>query len=229
MKNIHFLIIGLFISYNTVAQSFDLNSVINKVYNYEMNDGKGNTTLCDTKFNWANISGTKYSHYIFSGKDFSWNVTGSADGKPKEVIFKAGKDSITLRFNGEGLVICTGSWKNKKISESKKFRANVSMENMLVLQTLDFNKKGKYIFDLIQYDKLPDIIAYRMYFKVRGNETITTSAGTFKCKKIEFSIDDFRSIFYKAYYWITDDSKRLMVKVDNVPAMTGKTVLKSIQ
>jgi len=75
----------------------------------------------------------------------------------------------------------------------------------------------RYEFDFLQYDKLPELDADRMYFQVIGEETVTVQAGTFKCRKILFSLSDWRGSFWQAYYYISDDSHRYIVKTENIP------------
>lgn len=67
-----------------------------------------------------------------------------------------------------------------------------------------------------------------MYFQVLNEEIVKVPAGTFKCKKILFSLADWRGNFYKSYHYITNDVHHYLIKMVNMP--TGaKTELISIK
>jgi hypothetical protein len=229
MKKFFLSIIMIILCSYSKAQLFDFQQLTSKTFMYEIKEGMGVSYMCTTSYNWRIIEGVKYYNYVTIGKYDSWDVITNQNGKPKEITYKKDIDSLHLIFDGSGYVKCTGVWDNKPINTSKQFRENVTLENVLVLQTMDFNKKGKYVFDLIQPDKLPDLVVYRMYFKVTGYKTITTPAGTFDCIQLDFSLTDLRGLFYTAYYWVTNDPKRMLIKIDNIPAMMGKTELNSIK
>jgi len=157
-----------------------------------------------------------------------WEVLTDRNGIPRKINFFAGKDAVKMVFNGKGNVNVIINWEGKFVKKSKRFKKNVTLENALVVRTLDLSRKNKYIFDLLQLREMPDLEAYEMFFKVIGNKTVTVKAGTFRCKKILFSLTGFRGAFYKAYYYVTDDEHRYTVKIDNVP-MNGSTELINIK
>lgn len=216
--------ITIFIS----AQEFNFDKLNGKSFVYKIKESMAVEYNCTTSYKWEVIGGVKYCNYITIGKNEIWDVTTDLNGKPLKICYKKAKDSLKLDFKTNGQVIMKGIWENKKVYESKTFSDNVSLENVLLLQTMDFNNRDKYVFDLIQYDKFPKLVAYRMYFKVTGEQDVTTSAGKFKCKTVDFSLTDLRGLFYTAYYWVSDSPEHTMVKIDNIPAMMGKTELVEI-
>ena len=166
--------------------------------------------------------------YIHSDSRSEWRVYSDEKGFPTEISYSASDNALFFEFDGSGNVRMHGVWDEKTVDITKKFKNNVTLENAAVVRTLDFDSGDKYVFDLLQTDKLPRLIAYRMYFKVLGTETVTVKAGTFRCRKILFTLTDWRTLFYKAYYYITDDDKRCIVKIDNVPE-GGSSELISIE
>ena len=135
---------------------------------------------------------------------------------------------MQLDFDGKGGVILTGYWNGKKIEQKNEFMKNVTLENALVVRTLELDNFDEYIFDLLQTSKFPSLESYKMYFKVLGEETVGVKAGTFNCKKILFSIKGWKGIFYKAYYFVSNDEHRYLVKIENMPR-GGSTELVSIE
>jgi len=67
-----------------------------------------------------------------------------------------------------------------------------------------------------------------MYFKVIGTTKVSVKAGTFNCKKILFSLTGYKGFFYKAYYYVTDDADRYIVKIENIP-VNGSSELIAIE
>ncbi|MBN1648301.1 MAG: DUF3108 domain-containing protein [Spirochaetales bacterium] len=147
----------------------------------------------------------------------AWEVHTDLHGVPSLIKYSEKGNSLVLIFDGTGKVRVKGNWKGKEIDLAKTFSPTVTLENAAVARSLDFTSNTKYVFDLLQTDKLPQLVPYRMYFRVVGEEIVTVPAGTFRCKKIQFSLKDWRTLFYKAYYYISDDEKRIIVKIDNVP------------
>lgn len=177
----------------------------------------GETYYGTNKYSIQSVDGKTTYYYSYVDKYDSWYVWTDSNGIPFKIIYENEYGKITLLFNHEGKVTMQGSWKNEVIEKIKYFLPNVTLENTLVIRSLNLESNEKYEFDLLQYDKLPELDAYRMYFQVVGEETVTVKAGTFHCKKVLFSLSDWRGIFWQAYYYVSNDSHRYIVKTLNVP------------
>ncbi len=189
------------------------------------NDGNSYTATCT--YTIKEFSGIKRYYYDYSDKYCAWEVTTDFNGLPQNIVFRKDKNRVTLKFNKTGAVKMTGLWDGKNLMETGKFSANVTLENALVLRTMDLRKGKKHVFDLLQTEKFPDLEAYEMCFEVIGIETVTVPAGTFQCKKVLFTVNDLRSAFFKAWYYVTDDNHRYIIKMENMPR-GGSTVLTQI-
>lgn len=151
------------------------------------------------------------------GGKHQWDVETDRNGKPKKIAFEAGENHVSFEFTPEGNVKMQGDWNGKVIQAAKQFKNEVTAENILYLRTRDFSRKKKYVFSLLQLRELPDLKAYPMYFQLVGKETVTVKAGTFKCLKVRFSLTGLKGFMYKAYFYISDDDNRTIVKINNVP------------
>lgn len=151
------------------------------------------------------------------GGKHKWEVTTHTNGMPSIIAFQVDKNTIKWKFDGKGTVDMRAHWEGRAFKTSRTFKPNVTGENNLSLRTLDFSQREKYVFDLIQVREMPDLEVYEMFFWVLGEESVTVKAGTFTCKKILFSLSGLRGHFYKAYYYVTDDEHRYIVKIDNIP------------
>jgi hypothetical protein len=186
----------------------------------EITDKNGETYYGTTTYYIESTAGETTFNYFYEGRDESWSVWTDSNGMPFKIIFENENGILTLLFDHEGEVTLQGTWKNREIEKEKLFQPDntfVTLENTLVLRTLDLESDEKYEFDLLQNDKLPRLDAYRMYFQVVGEETVTVQAGTFYCKKVLFSLSDWRGLFWQACYYITDDCHRYIVKIMNIP------------
>jgi len=192
-----------------------------------------------TEYKKESLNGKLYFSYISTGDYTStdkyiesgthrWEVCTDAKGMPAYVNLYSGNNGIWMKFDGNGNVDYNIKWNNKTAGGRKNFKANVSFENALIVRTLDFNRNDNYIFDLIQSRELPDIEAYEMYFKVIGTTKVSVKAGTFNCRKILFSLTGYKGFFYKAYYYVTDDADRYIVKIENIP-VNGSSELIAIE
>ena len=133
-----------------------------------------------------------------------------------------------MTFNTKGDVKLDGIWNDEEIQKSGKFSKNVSSEIGLVLRTLNLNSRRKYVIDIIQKDIFPELTAYKMYFEVVGEEEVKVPAGTFYCKKVLFTLSGWQGLFYKCYNYITNDERRIIVRMDNMPR-GGQTYLIAIE
>jgi hypothetical protein len=183
----------------------------------QIREKNGETYLGTNTYSIQNADGKTTYYYLYTDKYDSWYVWTDGNAIPFKIIYENKDGKITLLFNHKGKVIMQGSWKNRTIEKTKYFLPNVTLENALVIRSLNLESNEKYEFDLLQYDKLPELEAYRMYFQVVGEETVTVKAGRFYCKKVLFSLSDWRGIFWQSYYYVSDDSNRYIVKTLNVP------------
>ena len=189
----------------------------NEVFEYLNKKPDGSELTGKTVFFFENGKNSKAVGYTHRDARSEWKVLAGADCSPFAINYDEQHGSVKLSFDGTGNVRLTGTWDGKPVDAQKRFGANVTLENAMIVRNLDFENSEKYFFDLLQTDKLPRLVAYTMYFEAVGEETVTVPAGTFRCKKICFSLKDWRSMFYKAYYYVTDDDRRIIVKIDNVP------------
>ena len=194
---------------------------------FNVTTGKGETYTSENQFHVKKVN--DYILYSYTNEDEyeKWVVETAENGVPTTIEFFTKGNETALTFHGNGDAEIHGFWSGKEINEKGSYSANVSLENALIVRTLDYSSKEKYAFDLLQTSKLPRLVAFPMYFKVLGKEEITVPAGTFSCVKVQFSLTDMRGLFYKAYYYISDDTHRYIVKIHNVP-MGGETELVSI-
>jgi hypothetical protein len=112
-------------------------------------------------------------------------------------------------------------WKGKTFSQTGQFQHEVSTEPYLLLRTMALGTGTRRDFDSIAYRELPALVTYPMFFEVLGDETVTVPAGTFHCNKVLFTVNDWRRLFFSAVYYITDDEKRWIVKVELHPFSGG--------
>lgn len=219
-------------SYSDSSAMFELKGKQKFVYRVKVSNNVYTET---TEYDKATVNGKNCVMYISTG-DFTatdkhdesgnhrWEVLADYSGIPVKIGLYSCKNSIIMKFDGKGNVDYAIDWKNTKRIGQKIFRSNVSFENALIVRTLDFNRKDRYIFDLIQARELPEIVSYEMYFQVLDNKRISVEAGVFNCRKILFSLTGFKGMFYKAYYYVSDDPNRYIVKIENVP-MNGSSEL----
>jgi len=180
------------------------------------------------KFNLIEQNQKKFNHYLYVDKNEKWDVTTTEIGIPVKVIHTLHGNLIEFYFSEDGRVKMIGKFNNESIQEERTFKPGITVENIMVLKNLDFNSTENYNFDLIQTLEYPKLIAYPMYFRIVGNQKVCVKAGEFNCKKILFSLSDMRGLFFRAYYYVTDDLERNIVKIENMP-ISGKTELISIE
>lgn len=245
MRKIKMLIV-LYLSFSTVLHAKDeitsSNSFLkmetgNKfIYRIMINEREYtetteyHTIVIDNRpcYSYISIGDFTESDIYKSGGKHKWEVTTDIQGMPIKISFQAGKNTVEMEFDGDGTVHMKANWNEKILKDSEKFKSNVTSENSLLVRTLDFSHHGKYVFDLLQLKEMPYLEAYEMFFEVLGDETVTVKAGTFKCKRILFSLTGFKGFFYKAYYYVTNDECRYIVKIDNMP-MEGSSELIRIE
>lgn len=200
----------------------------NEILIFNVKPEKGDPYISKTIYKSEKKNGSLNYSYIHYDKNVKFDVRTDGLALPDKIIYKNGDTEATFSFAGSGSVNMTFINGRESVTETEKFIPNVTVENALVARTLDLNNTEKHEFDLLQCDKLPDLVAYRMFFQVIGEETVTVKAGTFNCKKVLFSLTGWKGMFYKAYYYISNDEHRYLVKMDNMPK-GGSTELIEIQ
>lgn len=155
--------------------------------------------------------------YVHKDKTAQWQVAADTKGIPSRITYHATAGKVRFDFDGTGAVTASGTWNQQPLHEKNRFSPNVTAENMLVLRSLPLIDDTTYEFDLLQMDALPRLKAYPMSFKREGRTTVTVPAGTFRCLKVRFTFSDWRRFFWKAFYYITDDEQRMVVKIENIP------------
>lgn len=158
-----------------------------------------------------------------------WEVKTDNRAYPLKIDLFAKGNEVHLSFDGRGKVNMQGYLNGKKIDTRAQFKPNVSLENALIVRSLDLNSPEKYSFDLLQFDKFPKLEAFPMFFQVEDDVVVSVEAGTFKCKKVLFSLNDWRSLFYKAYYYISYDEHHYIVKIENVPKDGSTELIKIVR
>ena len=232
-KNVKLLLrFGFLCLYFCLSVSFiyaeNLNVYNGEKFIYEVTNSEDEVFNTTTTYFVKQENGEKLYSYTNKDKYETWNVTTDVQGVPKNITYQAYGNTLTLDFEGTGDVTMQGYYGGEQIDKTGNFAANVSLENALILRTMDLDKGNKYVFDLLQTDKFPELKAYKMYFKVLGTETVQVEAGEFECKKVLFSLTGFRGLFYKAYYYVTDDENKYLVKMENMPK-GGSSELISVQ
>ncbi|MBN2040441.1 MAG: hypothetical protein JW864_10385 [Spirochaetes bacterium] len=189
----------------------------NEVLVYKVHPEKGDPYTSKTVYNFEKKNGVLFYSYIHYDKDHTFKVITDKDAIPRKIIRTNAESSASFTFTGEGSVILVLENNNGITEKNGTFSENVSAENALIARTLDLSSEEKYEFDLIQCDKLPELAAYRMYFQVEGETTVAVKAGNFKCRKVLFSLSGWKGMFYKAYYYISNDEHHYIVKIENMP------------
>ena len=226
------IIIFLFFCFNSITTSLiaesNLKIVDEEKLVFQGKNKENDAFTAETTY-YVRVKNKKpfYSYKHVDGNS-TWEVATDENAIPSRVVFTMKGNKMTLDFNGEGGVTMSGYWNGKKIQKKGSFESNVTLENALVVRTLNLDRKDPYYFDLLQTSEFPELEAYSMYFEVQGEETITVGAGTFACKKILFSVSGWRGLFYKAYYYISNDTHRYLIKIENLP-MGGETELARIE
>ena len=155
---------------------------------------------------------------------FICRVTADEKGIPFETSYAVSANAVRTLFN-QGEVNLVANWKGKSFTHRRQFSAEVSTEPFLMLRTMDLATANRRVFDFVSYRDFPGFSSYPMVFEVLNRETVTVPAGTFICKKAVFTANDWRSIFFKAYYDITDDDRRWIVKIEFRPFGGGMELL----
>jgi len=153
-----------------------------------------------------------------------WEVLADKYSKPIKINYQVGENNLNYLFKGHGLVHVQGTWNKKIIDIEKIFKPNVTIETAFLARSLNFQRKERYIFDLIQLSELPYLEAYEMFFKVIEDQKIEVPAGIFMCKKVIFSLTGFKGYFFKAYFYISIEKPNYIVKIENLP-INGRTEL----
>jgi hypothetical protein len=222
------LLLSLLLSPCPLSAAPMLSISFDEVLVFRVHPGHGEPYIVKTIYKSTENNGSFNHSYMHYDKDMSFDVMTYGNALPSRVIVTGVNLRAAYMFDGSGSVKM--ELKNDKgtVEKTGKFTPNVTVENALVARTLDLTSTGKHEFDLLQCGELPELIAYHMYFKVMGEETVSVEAGTFNCKKVLFSLAGWKGMFYKAYYYISNDEHRYLVKMKNMPT-GGSTELIQIQ
>lgn len=180
------------------------------------NNSAGSNYKTVTTYLVSELNGEVVYSYHNQDEFYSWDVCTDRNALPRSIVFSTNGNEMELFFDN-GRVHLTGTWEGEIINESVDFNDTVTLENDLVARTLDLNSMKKHVFSLLQTNNFPQLKSFQMYFKVLGEETVNVPAGTFNCKKVCFSFDGVSGLFYKAYYYISDDEHHYIVKIENMP------------
>lgn len=230
----HFILVSLIVLFHCVYVSTafsgenKLKIKDGEILNLEITTKDNERFIAQTTYGVIEKNGNLFFSYVNKDNRSLWEVETDAKAFPIKIKYSKKGNKMQLDFDGKGGVILTGYWNGKKIEQKNEFMKNVTLENALVVRTLELDNFDEYIFDLLQTSKFPSLESYKMYFKVLGEETVGVKAGTFNCKKILFSIKGWKGIFYKAYYFVSNDEHRYLVKIENMPR-GGSTELISIE
>jgi len=165
--------------------------------------------------------------YTYNDPVGKWDVLTNAQGYPVEVSHEFYGNPIKFTF-GKNKVHMSGFWNGENISEEREFKGLITPEIAMILRNLDLGSKDRFVLQVIQKDEYPELVTYTMYFQVKEDTTITVKAGTFNCKRVVFSLTDWRGLFYKSNQYITNDEYRRIIKMENFPR-GGETELKDYE
>ena len=165
--------------------------------------------------------------YKYSCPSEQWDVVTDKSAKPVKISHTLEGNEMNFTYSGN-TVSLQGMWNGTAVDAAESFNGFVTGENALLLRAHDFDAEKSFSFYLLQPDRYPEIKAFKMMFKWEGSEEVTVPAGTFKCRKIKFTLSGAGSLMFSAYYYITDDDRRIIVKSENMP-VGGKSELISIE
>jgi hypothetical protein len=218
----------LFLLHYTVSVSADPFSLQSgERLEFSIQGASGEKYTSASQYSDTIINGARYFRYVNSDKYAHWDVIADTNGSPLNIAYQTNGNTMNLSFDGLGKVTMDGFWNGKKTEQKGIFQRNVTLENAFILRTMEFTIGAEREFTLLQTDKFPELSAYTMFFKVLGNETIKVAAGAYSCKKVLFSIRGWRGLFYKSYYYVSDDAYRHLVKMTNVPLGGWSELVKS--
>jgi len=217
---IKIVVAAIFLAFNGVTPAMcgeKLNLTDGDTFVFKVKNQQGDVFESTTEYRVDSMpEGLQYG-YTNSDKFEKWEVNVNQDAVPSTIVYTSKGNTMELNFDGKGSVQMTGLFAGKQINVTGFFSPSVSLENALILRTRQLKEGEQYVFDLLQTSEFPALKAYEMYFKVAGSQTITVQAGTFQCKKVLFSLKGWRGLFYKAYYYVSDDKHRYLVKMENIP------------
>ncbi len=173
-------------------------------------------------------SGQTLLEYRNEHPDGKWLVRTLEDGTPLQVDMSRGEDNLSIHFAQDGLINLKGKWNGRETLQQVRHDPKATVENLMLLRTLPFQNGSKHKFQLFRPDKLPKLVPYQMYYKVMGEKTVTVRAGTFRCKEILLTCDNFLyRRLYHSYFYVSDDANRYFVKEVN-PSRGFEVELESV-
>jgi len=165
--------------------------------------------------------------YTYRSPSNVWAVLTDKSGRPLTISHTLAGNELNFVYKGTSVKM-TGLWNGTRVDEQKDFPGMVTGENALLLRAHDFDAQKSFSFFLVQPDKYPKLAAFKMTFTWVGSESVTVPAGNFSCRKIRFTLAGAGSVLYNAWYYITDDNRRIIVKSENMP-VNGSCVLEKIE
>lgn len=211
------LILCLFAPHQLLWANDELRINDSETLIYEITDENNNMSMAVCKYKVQMEYGKKLFSYTHTHNNEIWKVLTDTRANPLHIVYINGNNRMTLLFDKPGRVVLQGYWEDKQMNKTRLFSTPVTLENALKARTLDLSTDQKQKINLLQTDKFPDLEPYEMYFKVIGEENLTVKAGIFTCKKVLFTLKGWRGMFFKAYYYISDDAHRYLVKMENIP------------
>lgn len=171
------------------------------------------------------VDGDKFS-YEYRSPGNEWSVVTDSAARPISIRHRIEGNEFDFSFEGSS-VHMRGMWNGAPVEQRVDFNTFVTGENALLLRCHDFDREKSFSFMLLQPDKYPELKAFKMSYTFVGTERVQVPAGSFNCRKIQFSLAGAGAVMFRAYYYITDDDRRIIVKSENMP-LKGESVLLKI-
>jgi len=162
------------------------------------------------------------------GGKHCWDVLSTSDGQPRLIEYKVGRNYVRMTFSKEGHFELKGFWDGKKCFKQKSFENKVYVELSSLMRTIDLNQKEPLLFELIKLTRFPKIETHHLFIKVMEDVEVKVPAGLFSCKKIMLSVSGYKGYFFKAYFFVSNDDRQIVVKIENLP-IGGVTTLISFR
>jgi hypothetical protein len=154
--------------------------------------------------------------YALGGRH-CWDVVSTHDGQPLLINYHVGPNNMHMTFDKNGLFEMKGVWDGKKCHQKINFDNQVYVEITGLVRTMDLNRSTPIMFDLVRMTEFPMVKSHDLFFQILNEVVIDVPAGRFNCKKIMLSATGYKGYFFKAYFYVTNDQKQVIVRVDNIP------------
>lgn len=151
------------------------------------------------------------------GGKHCWDVLSTSDGHPRLIEYKVGKNNIRMTFSKDGHFELKGVWDGKKCFKQKNFENKIYVELSTLIRTFNLKHTKPLTFELVQLPRLPNIETHHLYIQAIENTKVKVPAGSFFCKKILLSASGYKGYFFKAYFYVSNDARQVVVKIENLP------------